>query len=94
MVGEAIADWSDLDLPNLRITLLVNGEQVLQKRGGHPTGDPLGAAVTLANMLPDGVKAGHIVTTGSWTGMDFLKPDDHCLVRFDGLGEAEVVFDG
>jgi hypothetical protein len=26
--------------------------------------------------------------------MDFLKPDDHCLVRFDGLGEAEVVFDG
>ena len=56
--------------------------------------DPLGAAVTLANMLPDGVKAGQIVTTGSWTGMDFLKPDDHCLVRFEGLGEAEVVFDG
>jgi 2-keto-4-pentenoate hydratase len=34
------------------------------------------------------------VTTGSWTGMDFLQPDDHCMVRFDGLGEAEVVFDG
>ena len=92
--GEEIADWSHLDLPNLRITMLVNGEQVFQKRGGHPTGDPLAAAVTLANMLPDGVKAGQIVTTGSWTGMDFLKPDDHCLVRFDGLGEAEVVFDG
>ncbi len=91
--GPETADWSHLDLPNLRITMLVNGATVHHKQGGHPTGDPLGAAVALANMLSDGVKAGHIVTTGSWTGMDFLKPGDRCVVRFEALGEAEVVFE-
>jgi len=92
--GAEIADWSHLDLPNLHITLLVNGEPLHDKQGGHPTGAPLAAAVALANMLPEGVKAGQIVTTGSWTGMDFLKAGDRCVVRFETLGEAEIVFDG
>jgi 2-keto-4-pentenoate hydratase len=92
--GQEIADWSRIDLPNLRITMLVNGETVVDKQGGHPTGDPLAAVVALANMWPAGVTAGQIVTTGSWTGMDFLKPGDRCVVRFETLGEAEVVFDG
>jgi 2-keto-4-pentenoate hydratase len=39
------------------------------------------------------VKAGQIVTTGSWTGMMFLKPGDRCVVQFETLGGAEVVFD-
>jgi 2-keto-4-pentenoate hydratase len=94
VTGPEIADWSHLDLPKLRITMQVNGETVLDKQGGHPTDDPLAAAVALANMLPGGVKVGQIVTTGSWTGMDFLKPGDRCVVRFEELGEAEVVFEG
>ncbi|HEY8335010.1 MAG TPA: fumarylacetoacetate hydrolase family protein [Tardiphaga sp.] len=92
--GPEIADWSHIDLPNLRITMLVNGAPVHDKQGGHPFGDPLAAAVALANMMADGVKAGQIVTTGSWTGMDFLKVGDRCVVRFETLGEAEVVFEG
>ena len=27
-------------------------------------------------------------------GLPFLQPGDRCVVRFEGLGEAEVVFDG
>jgi 2-keto-4-pentenoate hydratase len=92
--GDEIADWAHLDLPKLHIRMLVNDEVVVDKRGGHPTDDPLAAAVALANMLPGGVTAGQIVTTGSWTGMDFLKPGDRCVVRFEGLGEADVVFEG
>jgi 2-keto-4-pentenoate hydratase len=94
--GQEIADWSHIDLPNLRIIMLVNDAPVHDKQGGHPFGDPLAAAVALANMISanGGVKAGQIVTTGSWTGMDFLKPGDRCVVRFETLGEAEVVFDG
>ncbi|CAN5137696.1 fumarylacetoacetate hydrolase family protein [soil metagenome] len=94
VVGPELADWSHLDLPNLHVTFLVNDEVVLARDGGHPTGDPLGAAVALANMLSDGVMAGQLVTTGSWTGLPFLKPGDRCVVRFDGLGQAEVVFEG
>ena len=96
VLGPEMADWSHLDLPNLHITFVVNGETVLERKGGHPTDDPLAAAIALANMWRDagGLKAGHIVTTGSWTGMPFLKPGDRCVVRFEKLGEAEIMFVG
>jgi 2-keto-4-pentenoate hydratase len=40
-----------------------------------------------------GVKAGQLVTTGSWTGLRFLKPGDRCTTPFENLGAAEVVLD-
>jgi len=94
--GAEMPDWSQLDLPRLRVTLLVNDEPVLQRQGGHPIDDPLGVALALANMLRAtcGVKSGQMVTTGSWTGLRFLKPGDRCAVQFENLGAAEVVFDG
>jgi len=94
--GAEIADWSNLDLPRLRVTLLVNGEPVVERQGGHPIDDPLGVALALVNMMraTGGVTAGQFVTTGSWTGLRFLKPGDRCAVQFENLGAAEVVFDG
>ncbi|MBL6456429.1 fumarylacetoacetate hydrolase family protein [Belnapia sp. T6] len=94
--GAELAEWSWLDLPRLRVTLLVNGAPVLEQEGGHPINDPLGVAVALVNLMREagGVRAGQIVTTGSWTGLRFLQPGDRCTVRFEALGEAEVVFAG
>jgi len=94
VIGPETADWSHLDLAKLRVTFVVNGEVKIARKGGHPTDHPIAGAVALANMMPGGVKAGQIVTTGSWTGLPFLQPGDRCVVRFEGLGEAEVVFDG
>lgn len=92
--GAEMADWRGLDLARLRVSLLVNGELVLEQVGGHPTGDPLDVAEALVNMQREagGVRAGQMVTTGSCTGLRFLKPGDRCAVRFEGLGSAEVVF--
>lgn len=92
--GEPIADWQGLDLGNLRVVLEVNGTVVDDHTGGHPTGDPLGVAVALANMLRGGpgIKAGQFCTCGTYTGLRFLNPGDVCVVRFDGLGEAQVGF--
>jgi 2-keto-4-pentenoate hydratase len=89
-----IADWRSLQLGKLPVTLTVNGVPVLQQIGGHPSGDPLGVAVVLVNMMGEqgGVRAGQFVTCGSCTGLRFLKPGDVCGVRFDGLGAAEVTF--
>jgi 2-keto-4-pentenoate hydratase len=89
-----VADWRALPLGHLKVRLTVNGETVLEKEGGHPTGDPLGVAVALVNMMRDktGVRAGQFVTCGSWTGLRFLKPGDVCGVQFEGLGAAEVTF--
>ena len=92
--GAVLADWRGLELGNLKVTLAVNGTTVLEQVGGHPTGDPLGIAVALVNMMrsQNGVRAGQFVTCGSCTGLRYLQPGDVCSVRFDGLGEAEVTF--
>ena len=89
-----LVDWHSLQLGKLPVTLMVNGVPVLQQIGGHPSGDPLGVAVALVNMMDEqgGVRAGQFVTCGSCTGLRFLKPGDVCGVRFDGLGSAEVTF--
>jgi 2-keto-4-pentenoate hydratase len=88
------SDWRDLRLGQLHVTLSVNGKSRLEQVGGHPTGDPLGVAVVLANMWREkgGVRAGQFVTCGSFTGLKFLKPGDVCSVKFEGLGSAEVTF--
>jgi 2-keto-4-pentenoate hydratase len=88
------SDWRDLQLGKLKVTLSVNGKKSLEQVGGHPTGDPLGIAVVLANIWREkgGVRAGQFVTCGSCTGLKFLKPGDVCSIRFEGLGSAEVTF--
>lgn len=89
-----IANWQGLELGRLHVRLTVNGETVLDREGGHPTGDPLGVAVGLVNQMRDkgGVHAGQFVTCGTFTGLRFLKPGDVCGVAFEGLGAAEVTF--
>ena len=89
-----LPDWRGLELGRLRVTLTVNGATVLSREGGHPTGDPLGVAVALVNMMrdQDGVQAGQFVTCGTFTGLRFLKPGDACDVTFDGLGAVRVTF--
>ncbi len=88
------SDWRGLRLGKLKVTLSVNGKSRLDQVGGHPTGDPLGIAVVLANLWrhKGGVRTGQFVTCGSFTGLKFLKPGDVCSVRFEGLGQAEVTF--
>lgn len=92
--GTAIADWRHLDLARLKVVLSVNGAEALSQTGGHPTGDPLGTAVALVEMMrtAGGVRAGQFVTCGSCTGLRYLVPGDTCHVRFEGLGTAEVSF--
>jgi 2-keto-4-pentenoate hydratase len=88
------ASWQSLELGKLEVTLTVNGATVVEQIGGHPTGDPLGIAVALVEMMRSagGVKAGQFVTSGSCTGLRYLKPGDVCGVSFAGLGAAEVAF--
>ena len=95
VAGAEVADWATLTSGGLlRRPWPVNGETVVEKQGGHPIGDPLAVAMALVNMMrgAGGVAAGQLVTTGSWTGLRFLKPGYRCAVAFEGLGGAEVVF--
>ena len=92
--GAGNAEWADLDLNRLHVTLLVNGAPVVDQVGGHPSGDPLGVAVALVDLMRNGpgIRAGQYVTTGSCTGLRFLSAGDRCEVAFERLGRAELVF--
>lgn len=88
------SDWRGLDLGTLPVTLMVNGKTILSRAGGHIVGDPLAVAVAFVNLMreTEGLPAGTVVTCGTYTGLDFLKPGDTCTLRFEGLGEATVTF--
>ncbi len=92
--GSEAADWRHRDIANLQVTAWVNGEKILQRQGGHPIGDPLAVATALANLQRSaaGILAGQCVTTGSCTGIRFLRPGERFAVEFEGLGRAEVEF--
>ena len=44
-------------------------------------------ALALANALRkgSGVKSGQIMTTGTWTGVNFVGPDSLAVANFDGF---------
>ncbi|HVZ08220.1 2-keto-4-pentenoate hydratase [Rhodopila sp.] len=92
----AVTAWQHLDFTSIHVRLAVNDKVVVDQKGGHPTGDPLGVAVELANMMRTsiGVRAGQFVTCGSYTGLRYLDPGDRCTVSFDGLGTVSVTFAG
>jgi 2-keto-4-pentenoate hydratase len=39
-----------------------------------------------------GLRAGDVVTTGAWTGLEIAKAGDEVTARFPGIGEATVRF--
>ena len=73
---------------------LVNNS--ITARGSHPWGNPLRLLPwATAHFLERGspLQSGDILTTGSWTGMEFAQPGDEIVARFPGVGEATVRFD-
>jgi 2-keto-4-pentenoate hydratase len=92
--GPGIRDWQHLDFSRIAVELVVDGATVLQRQGGHATGDPLHACVMFVNAMRKGtgVAAGSVVTAGTYTGMPRLAPGSTAIVRFAGLGEAQLTF--
>lgn len=94
VTGTARTDWQSIDLPNLEAVVTVNGRELKRVKAGLVFGDPWPPAVSLLNALAAerAVPAGFIVTTGSYSGLDFVAPGDMVKVEFTGFGEAEVTF--
>jgi 2-keto-4-pentenoate hydratase len=94
VAGAEAGDWRGLDLSRLQVTLSIGGRTIVERTGGHPTGDPLGTAHAFVNAMRarGGVHKGELVTTGSCSGMNFAEPGARVVARFEGLGAAEVTF--
>ncbi len=84
--------WQKFDLSRLDVRLEIDGKVVVQHIGGHAAGDPLLPAIELVNDLrhTTGVAAGRVITTGTYTGLNYAEPGQHVRVVFEGFGSVEV----
>jgi 2-keto-4-pentenoate hydratase len=95
VIGPAFADWRGLDYDLQPVKLLVDRKPVVDRNGGNTGGSPLRLLAWLAGHVVTargGLRAGQIVTTGSWVGLHFVEPGAEVAAQFPGLGETRVTF--
>ena len=92
VVGDDQPDWRKLDLVNIPVSLTFDDAVVVERNGGHALGDPLSLAVDMVNRrrAATGVRAGQMITTGAYTGMNVAKPGQRVAVRFGGFPVCTV----
>jgi 2-keto-4-pentenoate hydratase len=94
VAGTVRPDWRTIDLAALKATLLINGQTVVERVGGHAAGDPIIPAIALINAVrAEGIAKDRVITTGTFTGLYLAKPGDRVEARFEGFGNVEVTFD-
>jgi 2-keto-4-pentenoate hydratase len=96
VVGESVPAWQAIDFTALRVTQDIKGQA--PKHGtGNPAGDMIRLIVWLANegaVWAGGLKAGQIVTCGSWTGVTEAAAEAPVTVTFAGLAPVRLSFQG
>lgn len=91
--GAGFADWRDIDLAAVAVSLTVNGRRERQGVGADVLGDPLNALVWLANVRAEageGLAAGHIHNTGTATSFYWARAGDHATADFGPLGSVDL----
>jgi len=96
VIGEPVDEWRHQNFASLRVALEVNGEVLIEREGGHASGDLIGWVALLANHLAERgqvLRRGQFVTTGSFTGVHFAAPGDEMTIRFQGFPLLTVAFE-
>jgi 2-keto-4-pentenoate hydratase len=92
VVGGSMTDWGGRDFATIAVEFSGDGQTIVSRQGGHPTGDPFAGVVALANHLSSRgitLAAGQIVTAGSYTGVHFAPKGGRFRVHFDGFPNLE-----
>jgi 2-keto-4-pentenoate hydratase len=93
VTGGATRDFRNLDLTRLRCRLSVGGELVHDKVGGHPQGDPIEpirAWLARGDDTLGGLRAGQVVTTGSFTTPFRAEHAARFEASMEGIGEVRL----
>ena len=96
VLGPRIAAWQDGVLPDMAVTVEVDGRVRRTGGGAAVMGDPLRALHWLANRLPAAgthLRAGEWVSTGTATGMLAAQPGTEAVIRFGDLPEFRIAFE-
>src|SRR5918999_3703202 len=95
VLGEQRLSVEGLDLPNTKVVLKKNGEEIASATGAAVLGDPARAVAWLGNKLAghhQSLKAGEIVLPGSMTPIYHVGVADKVEAEFDALGSVSVRF--
>lgn len=99
VLGDAISDWRRIDLRRQKVTLAIDGKLREAAEGSHALGNPAVLLPWFAAHLGSrrgagearGVRAGDVVTTGSWTKVVEAKAGQRIAVEFPGIGSARLL---
>jgi 2-keto-4-pentenoate hydratase len=92
--GEPIADWQNIDFTAMQVIQTISGGPSVS-RIGNPAGSMVRLMVWLANtgaVWAGGIKAGQLVTCGSWTGKTQAPADSEVEAEFIGAGPVSLSF--
>ena len=97
VVGAPVEAWTQEMFATLGVIMVVDGAEHKRAVGSNPGGTDLmrllvGCANAEVVRAAGGIKAGQVVTTGSWTGIDFLGPGGQVAARFANFSEVHVTF--
>lgn len=89
-------DWQKFDFTKMRVSMKQGTRTIIEKVGGHPTGNPAIPAVVLANLRrgTTGLKAGSFIVTGSFTGYHPVELNQPVTGVFEGFGKMEAAIVG
>ncbi len=93
VLGTGTRAWREVDFSAQRAELWVDGTRKAVAVGAHPFGSPFRLMPwTVAHCMKrmGGLRAGDVVTTGSWTGLEIVQPGASVVARFPGIGDAQV----
>jgi len=91
--GPVEPDWRGLDPATIAVRLSIDGVIVVAREGGNPAIPPLEAATWLAARLNARglpLRAGQVVTTGSYTGLTPMRAGETAVAEFAGLGPVSL----
>ena len=88
------ADWQDFDFAAMRMVMRTPDGVIVESVGGHAFVDPFLPCVVLANEMRhrDGLRAGELLVTGSFSGFFEVEADQPVTAEFVGFGSAEATF--
>ena len=93
VVGPARTNDLRVDQPRQAVKLEASGELLYEGVGGNAAGDVFRLLVWLANHAASrcgGLRAGHVVTTGSCSGLTFAAPPARVTATLAGLGACST----
>lgn len=92
VVGSGVKDWQKIDFLKQEVEFRI-GARVSKAKGAHAFGNPFRLLPWLVKHCAKrglGLRAGDVVTTGAWTGLEIAKVGDDITAKFPGIGEATV----